>query len=117
MVLRVVLRVRVRVCGDGWVGVFVRVPAWWSPSLQEQCPAREANCSLRRARESIAQLAFLGVTDLWDLSMLVLHHKVPHFEPLRSNFGMFNPKPAAHEEQAGDGDTGHAGNRKNANPE
>ena len=39
----------------------------------------ECNVSLQQALVNIEKFNFVGIAEMWELSLLVLHHKLPQF--------------------------------------
>lgn len=51
--------------------------------------SRDCKFSLERAQEALqSHFAFVGVAEMWELSLVVLHRKFPWFAPDRDEFGL-----------------------------
>jgi hypothetical protein len=50
--------------------------------------SEECSHSLQLAQQNLMKLHFVGVAELWELSMLVLHLKFPRLEPLLEEFNI-----------------------------
>jgi hypothetical protein len=90
-------------CGDNVASCFVqytRDPKWrniavkmltgdYAYSPRQTCVGNSTcNHSLQLAIDNLQYFAFMGVAEMWELSMAVLHRKLPHLRPELSEFRM-----------------------------
>lgn len=58
-------------------------------SPQETCNSTEiCENSLESALVNIKKLDFIGIMEMWELSLMILHHKLPFIQPLLSEFAI-----------------------------
>lgn len=57
--------------------------------------ASECEHSLELAIKNLAHFKFMGILELWELSLLVFHTKYPQFIPLKEEFLLYQPTNAS----------------------
>lgn len=76
-----------------WQNVAVKLMSGLYAYGNEPTCVEKSECpySLRLALENLQYLAFMGVAEMWELSLLVLHLKLPNLQPLLEDFKLGQP--------------------------